>query len=186
MLFKPINLAIVDDHALFRKMLKNYLSEQKNMHVVVQATDMMDLLYKMQNHAVDVLIMDLLMPGLHGGDAVKAMKSQCPDVKILILSMSDDLDVIIELLDAGIHGYISKTDEPEEMLQAIQAVSENRIYRSRLFTEALYRTRQHTITSNANESLVNLNDREKKILQLLWNEKSNKEIADELFLGIVI
>jgi DNA-binding NarL/FixJ family response regulator len=184
MLFKPINLAIVDDHALFRKMLKNYLSEQKNMHVVVQATDMMDLLYKMQNHAVDVLIMDLLMPGLHGGDAVKAMKSQCPDVKILILSMSDDLDVIIELLDAGIHGYISKTDEPEEMLQAIQAVSENRIYRSRLFTEALYRTRQHTITSNANESLVNLNDREKKILQLLWNEKSNKEIADELFLGI--
>ncbi|MBN9381677.1 MAG: response regulator transcription factor [Chitinophagaceae bacterium] len=186
MLSRPINLAIVDDHALFRKTLKNFLSEQHNMNVVVQASDIFDLLNKLKSVPVDVLLMDLFMPELNENEALKLVRSEHPDIRILILSMSTDMDLISDLLDTGIHGYVSKGDEPEDLLQAIKAVSENRLYRNRLITEALYRSREHNINTKAdNERLtVNLNEREKKILQLIWEEKSNKEIAEELFLGI--
>lgn len=184
MLFRPINLAMVDDHALFRKTLKNYLSEHKNMHVAIQASDMPDLLSKLKTTPADVLLMDIFMPDLNGNEAVRAIRSEYPNLKILVLSMSTDMDLISDLLDTGIHGFISKADEPEDLLQAIQAVSENRIYRNRLFTEALYWNKQNNIKTFSFETLIALNDREKRILQLIWEEKSNKEMADELFLGV--
>jgi len=184
MLFRPTNLAIVDDHALFRRTLKNYLSEQPNLNVSIQAADMFDLFTKLKTSPADILLMDVFMPQLTGNEAVKTLRTEYPSLKILVLSMSTDMDLISDLLDAGIHGYISKADEPEELLQAIESASENRIYRNRIFTEALYWNKQNTIKTFAGNSHINLSEREKKILQLIWEEKSNKEIADELFLGI--
>jgi DNA-binding NarL/FixJ family response regulator len=184
MLCKPINLAVVDDHALFRKVLKNYLSEQKNVNVVVQASDMLDLFTQLRGHSVDILVMDIFMPGTNGYDAIKTLHDEYPLLKILVLSMSIDMDMISELLDMGIYGYISKADEPEELLLAIKSTSENRLYRNRLFTEALYWNKQNNMHDLSEHPSAALNERDKKILQLIWEEKSNKEIADELFLGV--
>jgi len=181
---RPINLAIVDDHALFRKTLKNFLSDQQNMNVVVQASNIYDLLGKLKTSSVDILLLDIFLPDINGNEALKIIHNEHPYIKILILSMCTDLDFISDLLEAGIHGYISKGDEPEELLQAIQAVADNRIFRNRLFTEALYWNKQNTFRTFSIGNNVLLNDREKKILQLLWEEKSNKEIADALFLGV--
>jgi DNA-binding NarL/FixJ family response regulator len=183
MLSRPINLGIVDDHALFRKTLKSFLSEQDNLTIAIQASDIFDLLTKLKTSTVDILVMDIFLPELNGNDALNIIRKDYPSMKILVLSMSTDLDLISDLLDAGIHGYISKADEPEELLQAIEAVADNRIYRNRIFTEALYWSKQNDMKS-FKESMAQLNEREKKILQLIWEEKSNKEIADELFLGI--
>lgn len=184
MLPQDLHVAIVDDHSLFRKTLKNYLSEQNGMEVVIQASDMVDLLGKCKDISIDVLIMDLFMPGLHGNNAVSLMRSEYPDIKILILSMSMDMDLISDLLDSGIHGFISKADEPEALVQAICTVAEGRIFHNRIFTEALYWNKQNNIRARREGALVLLNEREKKVLQLLWEEKSNKEIADELYLGV--
>jgi DNA-binding NarL/FixJ family response regulator len=184
MLFRPINLAIVDDHVLFRKTLKNFLVEQPNLNVAIQAADIPDLYSKLKTAQVDILLMDIFMPELNANDAVKTIRKEYPDIKILILSMCTDMGLISEMLDSGIHGYISKADEPEDLLEAIQAVEDNRIYRNRIFTEALYWNKQNNIKTAADEPFNGLNDREKRILQLIWEEKSNKEIADELFLGV--
>jgi DNA-binding NarL/FixJ family response regulator len=184
MLFRPINLAMVDDHALFRKTLKCFLSEQKNIHVAVQASDIFDLLNKLKGSSIDVLLMDIFLPELNGNEALKIIHKEYPDIRILILSMCSDMDLISNMLDGGIHGYISKAEEPEELLLAIQAVADNRIHRNKLFTEALYWNKQNNIKPFADDSPVALNDREKKMLQLIWEEKSNREIADELFLGV--
>jgi len=184
MLSRLINLAIVDDHSLFRKTLKHFLLERKNIHVAVQASNMFELFDMLKSSSVDILLMDVFMPGLSGIDAIKILRSEFHAIKILALSMSTDLELISELLDAGIHGYIPKSDEPEELLRAIEVVADNRLYRNVLFTEALYRNRQNNIWTNTESPRALLNDREKKILQLIWYEKSNKEIADELFLGI--
>jgi DNA-binding NarL/FixJ family response regulator len=187
MLSRPINLAIVDDHTLFRKTLRSFLSEQKNMNVAVQASDIFDLFNKLKESSIDILLMDVFMPELNGNEALKTILSEYPGMKILVLSMSTDMDLISDLLDMGIHGYISKADEPEELLQAIISVAENRLYRNRLLTEALYWSKQNNIKNIrffSNESPVMLSDRENKMLQLIWEEKSNKEIADELFLGV--
>jgi DNA-binding NarL/FixJ family response regulator len=124
------------------------------------------------------------MPGLNGNEAVNLMRREYPDIKILVLSMSNDMDLISDLLDSGIHGYISKSDEPEDLVQAIYTVSDNRIYHNKIYTEALYWNKQNTIRARNEGARALLNEREKKILQLLWEEKSNKEIADELFLGV--
>jgi len=184
MLRKTINLAIVDDHSLFRKTLKSFLSGQANINVTIQASDMFDLLNRLKLSSVDILLMDLFMPGLNGNDALKTLRTEYPSMKILVLSMSTDLELISELLNTGIHGYLSKSDEPEELLEAIWAAADGRIYRSRYFTEALYRDMQNNFSTFSQRGEMCLNDREKKILQLIWEEKGNKEIADELFLGI--
>ena len=184
MLSRPINVGIIDDHALFRKTLKCFLSDQGNIKVTVQASDVFDLLEKLRTSSIDVLLMDIFLPELISTEILKVIQGEFPNIKILILSMSTDMNLIGELLDVGIHGYISKAEEPEELLQAIYAAADNRIYRNRLFTEALYWNKQNNIRTYLKGQDVTLNEREKKILQLIWEEKSNKEIADVLFLGI--
>ena len=183
MLEGAINLAIMDDHALFRKMLKNYLSGQKDMNVVIETSHTDDLLGQLRNSSVDVLLIDMIMPQVNDNDIIKIIRREYSEIKILILSMCIDLDIISGLLDSGIHGYVSKTDEPEELVKAIIAVSENKIYRTRLLTDALYRNKQNNIIADSYGN-YSLSEREKKVLQLLWEEKSNKEIADHLFLSV--
>lgn len=184
MLSKFINIGIVDDHALFRKSLKNYLAEQVNINVRIQASQMDELVGKLMHFPIDVLLMDLFMPGTNGSDAVRIVRAAYPDIRILILSMNSDMELISDLLDSGIHGYISKSDEPEELLEGIQAVAEGRIYRNRMFTEALYWSKQHNMQTFGKATFVELNEREKRVIQLIWEEKSNKEMANELFLGV--
>jgi len=184
MLSKPINLVIADDHALFRSTLKNYLSGLENIQVSVLASDISDLHIKLKDASADVLLMDIFMPEPNGNEAIRSIRSEYPRLKILVLSMSTDMDMISRLLDAGIHGYISKADEPEELVEAIYAAADGRIYRNRIFTEALYRSRQNNIKTFVQEPSPSLNEREMRILQMIWEEKSNKEIADELLLGV--
>lgn len=183
MLSRQANIGLVDDHVLFRTALQLYLSEQQNLTISLQASDIFELLEKLKNTSVDILVMDIFLPKLNGNDALTMIRAEHPGMKIVALSMSTDMNLINELLVKGIHGYISKADEPEELVKAIQAVSENRIYRNKLLTEALYWNTQNNIKPASAASQVRLSDREKKLLQLIWEEKSNKEIADILFLG---
>jgi DNA-binding NarL/FixJ family response regulator len=181
---EPINVAIVDDHTLFRRLLKGYIAEQENMNIVAVSPDMSDLLRKLPGSNAHILVMDLFMPGMSGFDAVKAIKSKYPDTKILVLSMCTDMNLLSDLLDLGVYGILSKSDEPEELVRAINSISEQRIYRSKLFTEAMYWSKQVNVKTETDFSDIPLNERERKILELLWDEKSNKEIAAELFLSV--
>lgn len=180
----PISLAIVDAHVLFRKILRSFISEQKDMNVPIQTSDISDLLDKLKSSSIDILLMDVFFPELNSIDAVKIIRDEYPGLKILVLSMTADMDMISTILDTGIYGFLSKTDEPEELLQAIKTVAGNRIHRNRIFTEALYWNKQNVIKNHTEKTSIQLNEREKKMLQLIWEEKSNKEIARELFLGI--
>jgi DNA-binding NarL/FixJ family response regulator len=181
---ETINVAIVDDHTLFRKTLKSYISAKSNIDVVIHSEDVEDFLSKVNNVSVQVLLLDLFLPKLSGIEAVKVIKSEYPGIKILVLSMCTDISLLNDLLDVGVFGIISKADEPEELIQAIVSVSEQRIFRSRLFTEVMYWSKQNNIKKISELSKVYLNEREKEVLQLLWEEKSNKEIASHLFLSV--
>lgn len=184
MLSPFINVAIVDDHALFRKTLKNYIAEQRNMNVVIQSPDIPDLLSKLKDFYVHVLLMDIFMPKLNGYEAVSIIRNEFPDVKILVMSMCTDMDLLSDLLDFGVYGFISKTDEPEELIRAITSLSEQRIYRNKLFTDLMYWSKQNSTKAYNAPTSVLINEREKEILRLLWDEKSNKDIADHLFLSV--
>lgn len=184
MLFNSINVAIADDHTLFRKTLRDYITGQKNINVVVQSPDIQDLLYKLKNNCVQVLLMDEFMPKLNGAEAVKTIRHEYPEIKILILSMRTDMELLSDLMDLGVYGYFSKADEPEELIHAIITLSEQRIYRNKMFTEVMYWSKQNDMEMNIPAAHTPLSEREKQILKLLWDEKSNKEIADHLFLSV--
>jgi len=184
MLAKPINVAIVDDHTLFRKTLKNYLSEQRNVQVVIQSPDVPDLLKKLKDFPVDVVVMDIFMPKLNGYEAAILVKEAYPHIRILALSMCTDMSLLSDLLDVGVYSILSKVDEPEELIRAITCVSEGRIYRSKLLTEVMYWNMQLGIKKPVDADNISLRERDKEVIQLLWEEKSNKEIAEHLYLGI--
>ncbi|HYF31651.1 MAG TPA: response regulator transcription factor [Chitinophagaceae bacterium] len=177
-------MAIVDDHTLFRKILKDFISEKKDLNVIIESPDIPDLLRKLKDTHIDILVTDLFMPGINGFDAVKIVRNKYPDIKILVLSMCSDMNLLSDLLDLGVYGILSKADEPDELIRAITSICEHRIYRSDLFTEVMYWSKQIDIKTQVESEDVTLNERERKILELLWDEKSNKEIAGELFLSV--
>jgi DNA-binding NarL/FixJ family response regulator len=177
-------LAMVDDHVLFRKTLLNYLSRFQMADVIFEASDSQDLLDKLKQHTIDILILDIFMPKGNGNGVLNTIRNEYPHIKIIILSMYSDVAFANSLLDIGIHGYISKADEPEELIKAINCARNNRIYRNKIFTEALYWGRQLHLKSNRPGPTVTFDEREKKVIQMLWEEKNNKEIASHLFLSV--
>jgi DNA-binding NarL/FixJ family response regulator len=181
---KSIKVAIVDDHALVRKTLKNYLSSEKGMSVVLHSSSTFELFCLLERESFDVLIIDVYPPGIENYKALKLIRDNYPEIKVIVLSMCEDVEIINELLEFGIHAYVSKADEPENLVQAIYGVFENSIYKNKLFTEALYSNMQLKASSRNSNPNVELEEREKKILTLLWEEKSNKEIANEVFLSV--
>lgn len=184
MQFKPCNLAIVDESPLFRKLLKNNFLDQENLSVAIDTSEVYDLFQKLKDYPVSVLIIDVFMQQHNIRDVIQRVNQEHPNIKILILSMCTDMAIISDLLNLGVYGYVSKTDSLEELMKAIECVCEGKIYRNRFFTEALYWAMQRNAVQVTDEKNIRLTDREVRILQLLWEEKSNKEIADLVHLSI--
>jgi DNA-binding NarL/FixJ family response regulator len=179
-----VKLALAHQFTLFSTILKEYLSGYDNMNVTIRASSITDLFTRLESSPVDILLLDISITKKNVNEVLEALRTRYPEIKILILSEYTDSHVISSLLDVGIYGYISKTDEPEELLEAIMAAADNKIYRNKLFTEVLYWNKQKKITTEVEAPVVTLSEREQKILQLLWEEKSNREIAARLFLGV--
>lgn len=184
MLAKSIDIAVVDENPLFVRMLENYLLEHNAIRIASYATALSALRPK-EKTAFDVLLIDGAC--LKWDDVyfeLEAFKNNNPGIKILVLGLNTDTEMISSLLDTGIHGYFLKSSHPAELTEAITTLSDKGIYRNELFTEALYWGRKHGKSICDQQVPVLLNSREKKVLQMLWEEKSNKEIADALFLSI--
>lgn len=184
MLSKVINLAVIDEYTLFRKILKNHITGQRNVNVVIQSPDLSDFLIKTKDLHVDVVIMEVFIPEPNGIEAVQLIRDLHPEIKVLILTTCMDMKLLSDLIEAGVYGIISKADEPEELDRAILSLSEQRIYRSKLFTEVMYWNKQNGVKYPNASAHISLNDREHEMLQLLWEEKSNKEIAGHLYLSV--
>lgn len=178
-----IKVAIADDHLLFRKLLSNYLSKFDNIAMEIEANDAVELLNKLSCKAADIVLLDLFMPKMNGIDAATIIGNDYPSIKIIVLSLCSDINIIKSFLDIGIHAYLSKSEDPSTVLAAIMAAAENRIHRSQLYTEALYYEKEATIKRGISKQ-TNLDNREKQIIQLLWEDKSNKEMSDILYLSV--
>jgi DNA-binding NarL/FixJ family response regulator len=112
MISKIINVAIVEEHTLFRKTLKNYLLAHHEINVIAQSDDIPGLLAALKDVHVDILVMDILLPNVNGLETVKIIKERYSEIKVVILSMCADMELLCDLLDAGVYGIVSKTDEP--------------------------------------------------------------------------
>jgi DNA-binding NarL/FixJ family response regulator len=132
-----IRIAIVDDHAMVRAGLRQFLTDQTDFAVVAEAADGRDVIDIVRNAEVDVIIMDIAMPGQSGVDALAAVRARAPDLPVLILSGYAEAHYATMLLRLGASGYLSKDCDPDDIITAVRTVCRGRKYISAAVAEQL-------------------------------------------------
>jgi len=123
-----IRLVVIDDNELVRTGLVQYLGMSPGIEVVAEAANGIELLEKLRSTSADLLLLDMTMPGISGEDLIKHIKSIYPDLRILVLSMHNEIQVISRAMKAGASGYISKDCPPQVLLEAVRKTIETGKY----------------------------------------------------------
>lgn len=175
-----IKIGLVDDHKLFRRGLINLIEVvSKDYEVLFEADNGFDLQRKLVRHNLpDIIVMDVNMPGMDGLSSVKWLRETYPAIKVLIVSMVEKEEVILELLKLGVKGYLCKDVEPKELGEALAAVSDKGFFYTDFVTGKLVHSLQQDETS---KNLMN--EREKEFLRLACSEMTYHEIADKMCLS---
>ncbi|RPE08239.1 DNA-binding response regulator [Chitinophaga lutea] len=185
-MLSPIKVAIADDHKIFRSGVINTLTPYENINVVFEAEDGEHLLQIMQEQQPDVILMDLKMPKMDGIQATIKVKEKYPQVKVIILTMYEDDNFIVHLVENGANAYLLKNSEPEEIYEAICTTFEKGFYFNEnvnlaLLKKVLHKNKQQFKPTFKNE--VQLTDRELEVLKLICNEFTTQEISEQIFLS---
>lgn len=177
---KKIKLAIVDDHQIVIDGLLSLLNGHHGFEVACTTTDSSSVVSLLQKQPVDILLTDVMMPGLNGAELAKQVKLKFPGIKILALSMSGQGDVVNAMIeDSDIAGYVLKNIGKQELIKALEKIAGGGIYFSDEVLQELTRTSQR---KKDNEE-SHLTDREIEIIKLIEKEYSNKQIAETLFIS---
>ncbi|WP_434752066.1 response regulator [Paenibacillus amylolyticus] len=180
-----INVMIVDDHDMVRMGLKTYLMLEPAFHVMAEAGNgqhALDQLRQMKGADMpDLILMDLMMPVMNGAEATKAIMSEFPSMKIVMLTSFLEDDLVVQAIEAGAVSYVLKTVSAEELIYALQGANRGMPVMTGDVSQALTRgIRQRT----ARESESGLTEREKEVLLLIAEGKTNKDIGEELHISI--
>lgn len=178
-----IGIVLVDDHHILLDGLNALLKKQKDMEVKGIFTNGNELLQQLEKLQPDVALVDINMPEMTGVELTLRIKKHYPKTAVICLSMHDGIDYILEMVDSGVSGYLLKNTNDKELLEAIRAVHEGKLYfpaeiASKITAEAI-RTRK----GEEHEKEMNLTERELEILKLIFKEYSNAKIAAELFIS---
>jgi len=185
----PVRLLVVDDHKMIINGIRSMLQDVPDIEVVAEASDGDQVLNAIeQQQGVDVILMDIKMPGMNGIDATQAVVKRYPQTRVLALTMFDDDDYITSMLQAGATGYILKNTGRDELVEAIRRVSLGQPYFSKEVTSAVmskYMARRDAGGNSRASTLppIELTNREIEILKLIALEMTNQEIADKLFIS---
>lgn len=176
-----IKVAIVDDHALVRAGLRQYLSEQVDLQIVAEAANGREALDIVRKGLVDVLVMDLSMPEQSGVDALAAIRARAPELPVLILSGFPEAHYATTLLRQGASGYLNKECDPEEIVTAIRTVARGRKY----ITPAVAELLADNLGGNADKPLhEQLSEREFQVFLRLAKGETIGHMADSLSLSV--
>ena len=180
----PVHIAVVDDHALFRKGLINLiLSFDSNYCISIEAENGIELLKKLEMGVqADVVILDLNMPKMDGFELARALNREHPNVKLLVVSMFSSEVTIIRMLRLGVKGYVSKDIDPQELHQAIQSVYTNKYHYTDFITGSLLNNLDYT--DDAHTHSETLTDKEILFVQHACSEDTYQEIANKMFLSV--
>jgi DNA-binding NarL/FixJ family response regulator len=178
-----LRVMLVDDHDLFRTGLRNLLEEQ-GVQIVAEASDGSAALSLVRELTPDVVVMDLNMPGMNGIEATREIARQAPLTRVVVLTISDEDDDVIDAILAGACGYLLKDSSIQDLRQGIRAASVGEALISpHIATKVLQRLRASSVDSEAVARGPELSDRETQVLRLIANGKDNAEIAQDLHIS---
>lgn len=171
-----MKILLVDDHPILSDGVKILLEREgyNNIHQVGSGERALEHL---KENETDLIITDFNMPGMDGLSLIHVVKRISPNIKIIVLSMHDEVHLVKEILKAGVNGYVLKKDTQKELLQAIREVEAGRIFMSSDISKILIVNLQYPDEGKL------LTDREREILKLIAKELTNKQIAEELFIS---
>lgn len=179
-----INVVIADDHEIFRDGLKLMLRNAERINIVGEAVNGKQLLQVIKDTSPDVIITDIKMPEMDGVEATKYVREHYPDMKVIALSMFDDEQLILEMLDSGAIGYLLKNSDKAEVIEAVHTVFTGIPYYCKITSAKMAKLiafSKHSDRKRKKEA--EFTDREKEIIVLMCEEYTNKEIAEKLHIS---
>ena len=181
---ETLRVLLVDDHDLFRTGLRNLLEEQ-TVQVVGEAADGMQAIRMVRELAPDVVVMDLNMPGMTGVEATRQVTSLAPLTRVVVLTISDQDEDVMNAILAGACGYLMKDSSIQDLMQGIRAAAVGEsLISPHIAAKVLQRIRA-TGTNEADAAMIRaeLSDREIEVLKLIANGKDNAQIAADLHIS---
>jgi DNA-binding NarL/FixJ family response regulator len=173
-----ISVIIADDHVIFRKGLATILNEIGSVKVVAETSNGHELLDYLKSGTADVILMDIKMPGMDGIEATRKVTEKYPDIKVIALTMHEEIGYFNKMTEAGAKGFLLKKTNQDQLEEAINAVFRGETYFAEEFA---FSAKQFTRTSR--QIHVNLSDREIEILEFICKGYSNSEISKKLGLS---
>ena len=177
----PVRLLIADDHRIMLDGIVSLLQTEKDISVAGIAANGYEVLEQVNKHNFDVCLLDINMPGLDGMETTKLLKEKKPGLKIIILTTYNDKEIITQMLEYGVSGYLLKNSSKQELTEAIRKVAGGGFY----FSDEVYASIMENYTQHLKEKargaeVITLTQREKEILKLLALEYTNEKIAEAL------
>ncbi len=179
-----IKIIIADDHELYRDGLKLMLSKEADIEIVGEANNGLELVNEIKINQPEVILTDIVMPFLDGIEAVKQVQEINPAIGIIALSMFNEENYIVDMLEAGALGYLIKNADKSEILNAIRTVYKGYPYYCRNTSSKLTQIiLKSAFNPYKNKKPIWFTEKELEIISLICKEKTNREIGDQLFLS---
>src|SRR4051794_28764861 len=181
----PIRILLADDHTVMRSGLRVLLERQPGFQVIGEAGDGRQAIELAETHAPNVAVIDIAMPNLNGIEATRQITAKYPGIAVVILSMHSDESYVLRALKSGARGYLLKDSPEADLINAIRAVHDGKAFFSPAISKMLVEDYMRQLQQRgAEDSYELLTSREREVLQLLAEGKSNKEAATALGLSL--
>jgi DNA-binding NarL/FixJ family response regulator len=180
-----IQVIIADDHVLYRAGVKTALSSKKDIKIMAEADNGAHLLNMLKGLEPDVILLDIQMPIMGGIETLPEIKKLYPHIKVIMLTMVDDQSMITRLMELGANSYLTKTSDSEVIYEAIKTCHVNEFYFNALTNRALLNNLRQKSTPQIKlqQEDATLSEKEIKVLRLMCEEKSTREIAEAVELS---
>ncbi|WP_298514543.1 response regulator transcription factor [uncultured Kordia sp.] len=180
-----INIALVDDHLLFREGIKAIFQDESDKEIILEASDGQEFLDALHNAVVkpEVVLLDIRMPVLDGYETAKIILEKYPDMKIVILTMHQEERHIIKMIELGVNGYLMKNASSDEVIECIESVLEYDYYFNNKITNIMRKVMMYKGKGTPTTVIHDLSERELEVLELICKEYTAKEIGEQLFIS---